>query len=120
MREPRPPHIRTRLFTIPNNSIHYSDKYTDDVYEYRHVILPKQLFKMKIIPDNFWNADQSALRLLSEKEWRSIGITQSLGWEHYEIHAPEPHILLFRRPKDYQPPVQPAVRRPVKETLRRK
>ncbi|KAG7448167.1 CKS-domain-containing protein [Guyanagaster necrorhizus] len=99
--------------------IHYSDKYSDDMYEYRHVILPKQLFKMKIIPESYWNADQSALRLLSEKEWRNIGITQSLGWEHYEIHAPEPHILLFRRPKDFVPPTQPALRR-AKDAGRRK
>lgn len=21
---------------------------------------------------------------------------QSLGWEHYEVHEPEPHILLFK------------------------
>jgi hypothetical protein len=47
---------------------------------------------------------------------------QSLGWEHYEVHEPEPHILLFkyvlcqacikliltnnnRRPINYQPPM---------------
>jgi hypothetical protein len=30
---------------------------------------------------------------------------QSLGWEHYEVHEPEPHILLFKRPLNYQPPV---------------
>ncbi len=91
---------------------------------------------MKIIPENYWNADQSALRLLSEKEWRNIGITQSLGWEHYEIHgefrdsffwylsdrnplAPEPHILLFRRPKDFVAPTLPAQRR-AKDAGRRK
>lgn len=80
--------------------IHYSERYSDDHYEYRHVILPKPLFKM--IPKQFFNPDNSGtLRLLSEKEWRGIGITQSLGWEHYEVHAPEPHVLLFRRPKDF-------------------
>ncbi|KAH9928155.1 CKS-domain-containing protein [Fomitopsis serialis] len=80
--------------------IHYSDRYTDDEYEYRHVILPKPLFKM--IPKTFFNPDKSGtLRLLSEQEWRGIGITQSLGWEHYEVHAPEPHVLLFRRRKDF-------------------
>jgi cyclin-dependent kinase regulatory subunit CKS1 len=31
-------------------------------------------------------------------EWRSIGVTQSRGWVHYEVHKPEPFILLFRRP----------------------
>ncbi len=24
------------------------------------------------------------------------------GWVHYIVHAPEPHILLFRREKNYQ------------------
>ncbi|RPD66437.1 cyclin-dependent kinase regulatory subunit [Lentinus tigrinus ALCF2SS1-7] len=80
--------------------IHYSERYSDDEYEYRHVILPKPLFKM--IPKNFFNPDNSGtLRLLTEEEWRGIGITQSLGWEHYEVHAPEPHVLLFRRPKNF-------------------
>ena len=66
--------------------IHYSDRYADDEYEYRHVILPKPLFKM--IPKTFFNPDKSGtLRLLSEQEWRGIGITQSLGWEHYEVHG---------------------------------
>jgi len=81
-------------------NIHYSDRYSDDEYEYRHVILPKPLFKM--IPKAYFNADDpGVLRLLSEAEWRGIGITQSLGWEHYEVHAPEPHVLLFRRPKNF-------------------
>jgi cyclin-dependent kinase regulatory subunit CKS1 len=103
-------------------SIHYSDRYSDDEYEYRHVILPKPLFKM--IPKSYFNPDDpGVLRLLSEAEWRGIGITQSLGWEHYEVHgtlslltppldifltdsattpsvAPEPHVLLFRRLKN--------------------
>lgn len=66
--------------------IHYSERYSDDEYEYRHVILPKPLFKM--IPKQFFNPDNTGtLRLLSEREWRGIGITQSLGWEHYEVHG---------------------------------
>jgi len=81
--------------------IHYSDRYADDEYEYRHVILPKPLFKL--IPKTYFNSDDSGtLRLLSDAEWRGIGIQQSLGWVHYEIHAPEPHVLLFRRPKDFE------------------
>ena len=35
------------------NRIHYSERYSDDEYEYRHVILPKPLFKM--IPKQFFN-----------------------------------------------------------------
>ncbi|KDE03981.1 cyclin-dependent kinase regulatory subunit [Microbotryum lychnidis-dioicae p1A1 Lamole] len=80
--------------------IHYSDRYSDDTYEYRHVILPKGL--LKLIPANYFQPDGQVLRLLTDSEWRGIGIQQSLGWSHFECHAPEPHILLFRREKDYQ------------------
>jgi len=90
-------------------NIRYSDRYSDDEFEYRHVTLPKPF--LKLFPKQFFRQDESGkqdptgtLRLLSEKEWRAIGITQSIGWEHYEVHAPEPHVLLFRRPKDYKPP----------------
>jgi cyclin-dependent kinase regulatory subunit CKS1 len=72
----------------PPPKITYSDRYADDVYEYRHVILPKSL--AKILPNK---------HLLTETEWRNIGIQQSPGWIHYMFHAPEPHILLFRREK---------------------
>ena len=58
----------------------------------RHVILPKEL--AKTLPKT---------RLLSENEWRSIGVQQSRGWAHYAIHRPEPHILLFRRPLGTDP-----------------
>eukprot|EP00483_Globobulimina_turgida_P002817 UN02822 len=67
--------------------IEYSEKYCDDHFEYRHVILPKSL-----------KSEVSRTRLMSEQEWRAIGVTQSRGWMHYMIHCPEPHILLFRRP----------------------
>ncbi|KAF5347150.1 hypothetical protein D9757_013658 [Collybiopsis confluens] len=88
--------------------INYSDRYSDDIFEYRHVILPKAL--LKYIPENYWDPKTGALRILADREWRALGIQQSMGWEHYEIHVPEPHVLLFRRPKDYAPPPQPAAR----------
>jgi cyclin-dependent kinase regulatory subunit CKS1 len=66
--------------------IYYSDTYKDEMYEYRHVILPKEIAKK--IPKG---------RLLTEQEWRQFGVQQSLGWVHFMIHEPEPHILLFRR-----------------------
>jgi hypothetical protein len=83
-----PQSLRVQSFAHSSTvfSIHYSDRYTDDEYEYRHVILPKPLFKM--IPKTYFNPDDpGVLRLLSEAEWRGIGITQSLGWEHYEVHG---------------------------------
>lgn len=68
------------------DEIEYSEKYADTLYEYRHVLLPKHVYKI-----------MTKDKLLSEKEWRMLGVQQSRGWVHYEIHKPEPHILLFRR-----------------------
>mmetsp|Transcript_27636 Transcript_27636/g.60543 ORF Transcript_27636/g.60543 Transcript_27636/m.60543 type:complete len:110 (-) Transcript_27636:276-605(-) len=73
--------------------IEYSEKYCDEFHEYRHVILPKDLAKS--LPHKN--------RLLSEGEWRGIGVQQSRGWQHYCIHRPEAHILLFRRPLGTDP-----------------
>ncbi|CAB3406010.1 unnamed protein product [Caenorhabditis bovis] len=73
--------------TTGANDFYYSSKYEDDEYEYRHVHVTKEV--AKLIPTN---------RLMSETEWRSLGIQQSPGWIHYMIHGPERHVLLFRRP----------------------
>jgi len=67
--------------------IYYSDKYNDGQFEYRHVMIPKDL--AKLVPKT---------HLMAEAEWRNLGVQQSLGWIHYMHHEPEPHILLFRRP----------------------
>ncbi|KAL1411130.1 Cyclin-dependent kinases regulatory subunit (Cell division control protein cks1) [Vanrija albida] len=64
----------------------YSERYSDDKYEYRHVILPKPM--LKLIPKSYFAPDDSGLlRILEENEWRGIGITQSLGWQHFEVHG---------------------------------
>uniref|UniRef100_A0A6M2DFX1 Cyclin-dependent kinases regulatory subunit n=1 Tax=Xenopsylla cheopis TaxID=163159 RepID=A0A6M2DFX1_XENCH len=73
---------------MPANQIQYSEKYVDEHYEYRHVILPKDL--VRHVPKT---------HLMSETEWRNLGVQQSPGWVHYMMHNPEPHVLLFRRPK---------------------
>ncbi|OCT49191.1 Cyclin-dependent kinase regulatory subunit [Cladophialophora carrionii] len=101
------------------DSIGYSARYSDSEYEYRHVQLPKAM--LKVIPREYFDDSKGTLKLLWEEEWRGLGITQSLGWEHYEVHEPEPHILLFkyvccpkrvsvadrlRRPIGYQAPAQ--------------
>lgn len=44
---------------------------------HRHVMLPKQL--SKLVP---------ASHLMSEEEWRGLGVQQSQGWIHYMIHKP--------------------------------
>lgn len=54
------------------SEIEYSDKYADKVYEYRHVILPKEISKK-----------MQKGRLLSDSEWRALGVQQSRGWVHF-------------------------------------
>lgn len=44
-------------------------------FDSSHVILPKEL--AKTLPKS---------RLLTESEWRGIGVQQSRGWQHYAIH----------------------------------
>ncbi|XP_053989237.1 uncharacterized protein LOC128881877 isoform X2 [Hylaeus volcanicus] len=75
-------------FKMPVDQIQYSEKYSDDKYEYRHVILPLDLARH--VPKT---------HLMSETEWRNLGVQQSPGWVHYMMHVPEPHVLLFRRPR---------------------
>ncbi|GBP44175.1 Cyclin-dependent kinases regulatory subunit [Eumeta japonica] len=70
------------------NQIQYSERYTDDVYEYRHVILPPDL--ARLVPKS---------HLMTETEWRNLGVQQSPGWLHFMVHNPEPHVLLFKRPR---------------------
>ena len=77
---------RTNTKEMSTHLISYSEKYYDDIYEYRHVTLPKDIASK--VPST---------RLLSEYEWRSLGIQMSRGWVHYGHHKPEPHILLFHR-----------------------
>lgn len=61
-------------------------------------------------------------RLMTEAEWRAIGVQQSRGWQHYAHHRPEPHILLFRRPLGTDPvsgEVDPELEREAKESYMR-
>lgn len=60
----------------------------DQTNRHRHVILPADL--SRAVP---------RAHLMSETEWRNLGVQQSPGWVHYMLHAPEPHVLLFRRPR---------------------
>ncbi|KAI5651809.1 cyclin-dependent kinase regulatory subunit domain-containing protein [Phthorimaea operculella] len=72
---------------MPVDQIQYSERYHDDVYEYRHVILPPDI--ARLVPKS---------HLMTETEWRNLGLQQSPSWLHFMVHNPEPHVLLFRRP----------------------
>ncbi|KAJ2813453.1 hypothetical protein H4S07_000675 [Coemansia furcata] len=80
-----------RILDIQNYSgdIYYSERYSDDEFEYRHVSMPEGLRRYLPNPP----------RIMEEIEWRSLGVQQSAGWEHYMVHVPEPHVLLFKRVK---------------------
>ena len=90
-----------------SRDIEYSERYSDGVYEYRQVILPREM-----------GAQLKTQGLLSETQWRALGITQSRGWVHYDVHKPEPHVLLFRRPIGTDPKtgqVDPRLRMKIEE-----
>lgn len=42
---------------------------------------------LRLLPKTLFATETGTLRILTEEEWRGIGITQSLGWEHYEVHG---------------------------------
>jgi len=71
------------------DEIVYSNRYEDVNYVYREVFLPEEVV----------NKLPKPLRLLTEEEWRDLGVQQSQGWIHYLIYPSEPNVLLFRRPK---------------------
>ena len=81
--------VTQNIFKHKKNNIQLID--TNNTYN-RHVILPKSLI---------YKVENRGL--LSENEWRALGIQQGRGWMHYEIHEPEPWILLFRRPVGTDP-----------------
>jgi cyclin-dependent kinase regulatory subunit CKS1 len=84
--------------------IEYSEKYFDETSEYRHVILPRELAKQ--LPKN---------RLLSENEWRGIGVQQSRGWQHYAV---SPFLFVCSWPASLSETMLPWDPRAVRETPR--
>merc|ERR1719478_819272 len=66
--------------------VDYSEKYCDEVFEYRRVTVPRAM--LPALPQG---------RCMEENEWRACGITMSRGWQHYAQHTPEANVLLFRR-----------------------
>ncbi|KAI9818951.1 MAG: Cyclin-dependent kinases regulatory subunit (Cell division control protein cks1) [Thelocarpon impressellum] len=109
---------KPRLLTEPErdrldefiDSIHYSPRYSDSEYEYRHVQLPKNM--LKAIPKDYFDASRGTLMLLWEDEWRGLGITQvrptRLQAQHLAQPLSSPRLTPTvepRRPINYQPPV---------------
>lgn len=78
----------------------YSPRYHTAEKTYRHVHLPMELAFLPAIKEK-----RDRGELLTEDEWRGIGVQQSLGWRHYMWHHPCPHTLLFERELDQSPPL---------------
>jgi len=87
------------------DEIEYSDKYTDDYYEYRHVILPKDTYKKmprsRLLTESvisIWcrSGEQS------ECSNREVGfITKFIDLNHTFFSSEEPKALILRL--DYLP-----------------
>lgn len=71
---------------LSQEDVWYINIGSDSHFDYRTVEIPFEL--AEILPP----------RNLSECEWRSIGLTQSPGWENYHRSGFERNVLLFRRP----------------------
>ena len=63
-----------RLELKTDATVLVGNRYNDDMYEYRHVQLPKQM--LKAIPKEYFDGSRGTLKLLWEDEWRGLGITQ--------------------------------------------
>ena len=82
-------HVPPNIIKDHHEDIWYINIVSDDIFDYRAVELPFDLI------DSMWPPFPP--RNLTETEWRSIGITQSKGWENYHRPFGERNVLLFRR-----------------------
>lgn len=93
---------------MAHKQIYYSDKYDDDKYEYRSVRLPFwsgripschvsaawSLYSPSLVTNRHVMLPKEIAKrvpkthLMSETEWRNLGVQQSQGWVHYMIHQP--------------------------------
>lgn len=96
-----------KLGLLQDNSYHASPIYQDDLFEYIHVHIPKAIMRnqLKHLFTSVHGKQEAMVRearLLTEAEWRILlkghqDFVCGTGWEHYQWHAPEPHVLLLRR-----------------------
>ena len=80
---------------MPVKEIFYSEAYKDDVYEYRHVILPPEQAQLvprtHLLTETEWrNLGEQIGRAFESHEFRSLllGLQMSAGWVHFMLHNP--------------------------------
>ncbi|KAK6163433.1 hypothetical protein DH2020_000297 [Rehmannia glutinosa] len=90
--------------------IQYSEKYFDDTYEYRHVVLPPEV--AKLLPKNRLLSEISIygaffhffffVFLVGRMNGVPLVFNRAVGGSTMQSTVREPHIMLFRRPLNYQ------------------
>ena len=80
-----PLQVSSDLVARCKDNFWYTNISVDSVFEYRSVEVPFEI------------ADRCPNRNLTETEWRSLGITQSKGWENHWRSSSERNIFSFRR-----------------------
>lgn len=86
--------FKAKIFNLIMSFI-YSNIIEDRSYQYRQVTTNKDIANLV-----------QEKGLLSEIEWRELGINMSRGWMHYTVYVLEPTILLFRRLKNSREPAE--------------
>ncbi len=97
------PLISHTVSSSVKDDIWYISVTSDDVFEYRSVEVPFEVL-------DAIHEGGGPNRNYTESEWRSIGITQSKGWENYFRSFAELNVFMFRRPKPHVPPKEVLVR----------
>lgn len=69
----------------------YSAVIDGGAYKYRIVTISGDIWRA------IFNAGLDGA-LLTETQWRSFGIQQSPGWEHFDHFKGDKYALIFRRP----------------------
>ena len=83
---------------MPNrNTTRYSDKFSDEQYSFRYVVLSAFVYETLRIKG--WRH-----KILQEDEWRNeLGLCMSPGWVHIGNLQQEAHVLIFRRDVNVTP-----------------
>ncbi len=77
---------------MPVKEMFYSETYKDDIYEYRHVILPPEQAQLApktyLLTETEWR--NLGEKILDEKyeQWVFVGLQMSAGWVHFMLHNP--------------------------------
>lgn len=73
----------------------HSEKYYDGKYEYKTVLMTEQQYRVYR-----YYANKLRTCLLDEETMFKVGISQSPGWQQYQVFRQNPQVLFLRRKLD--------------------